>query len=278
MTDEKKSLEEQFAEFELKADEATNSNPTDPVYEHHRPDEVAELPVRFEEYDEGGLSHYDFVEGITGVITEAQRLLVTGEVPLDKILVRKVGKDDQGRPAYAPYLPWTFYVDALNKLTLWNWELDIDPEKGWYEDNQSVNCTGFLLIHGEHRTIRIPCDGGAAKRKNSQTPADLRKTARADMIKSGATWFGIGLCLKDDRFKEEALALHGVQTPPNATQRNDLRDLLVQGTEKICPKDQVKQRLSDLGLTCEDWEFQSEKRYDAILVATRQALRRRGTS
>ena len=275
MTDEKKSLEEQFAEFELKAEEATNSNPTDPVYEHLPPDrEVAELPVRFEEYDEGGLSHYDFVEGIKGVITEAQRALVTGEVPLEKILVREVGKKD-GIQQYAPYLPWTFYVDALNKLTLWNWELVIDE---WYQDSQSVNCTGSLLIFGESRTIKIPCDGGAAKRKNSQTPADLRKTARADMIKSGATWFGIGLCLKDERFKEEALALHGVQSRPDGKQRNALRELLVVPDEKICPKDQVKSRLSALGLTFEDWEFESEKRYDAILVAARQALRRRGPS
>jgi hypothetical protein len=265
MTSSKKSLEEAFLDFE--------TNPKDPVFVHERPDdEPPELAIRFEEYEEGGLSHYDFVEGITGVITEAQRALVTGEVPLEKILVREVGKKD-GVQQYAPYLPWTFYVDALNKLTLWNWELVIEE---WREDNVSVNCTGFLVIHGTERSIKIPCDGGAAKRRNSQTPADLRKTARADMVKSGATWFGIGLCLKDDRFKEEALALHGVQSRPEAKSRNELRELLVDHDEKICPKDEVKPRLVALGLQFEDWEFQSEKRYRAIIVAARQAMRRRG--
>lgn len=242
----------------------------------------AEL-VRFEEADDGGMAPFDFVkeEGdiLKSAMTMAQRELISLDIPLETTGVVEVGNGK-----YAAYLPVGFYIDTLNKLTLWNWALEIDERRldqrevsVWNNDTrqkekvirEELMVSGHLVIFigpGGGRQIRIPCEGGAIVRNNANmTYADFYKIARADMIKTGATVLGIGLGLKDPRRREEALVYHGRAVGP------EFREL--QNLKTACgakDNDGIVKKLVKMGIPAQEWELKSMARVEALTAAAKR--------
>jgi len=237
--------------------------------------------IRFEEDDTGRLAPFDFVpeEGdrLRAAMTEAQRKMIVLDVPLEVTAVREVGKGK-----FAAYLPVGFYIDTLNKLTLWNWSLEIDERRldtrtvtEWGDmgptkvAREELFVCGHLVLYvgvGQARQIRIPCEGGAIVRDNrGMTYADFYKIARADMIKTGATVLGIGLGLKDPRRKEEAMVYHGKAEAPDFRDMTNLRNAC--GADD---NDVIIDRLLSMGIPAEAWELQSKARVEALTAAAKR--------
>lgn len=209
------------------------------------------IEVQFEEEEGGGrfedndaaISHFAINKELTESFNEHQMMLLTGDIPVDKTRTIPVGGGN-----VAAYLPIEFYIDALNKITGWGWELEIDE---WYGDDKGdeVNCSGKMVIHGVARTFRIHCHGGARRDGNRNlTMADLRKTAQSDMTKNGARNLGIGLRLREPVFLEQVKVHHGVAKEPPKREINELEGLL------------KEMNLDADAVGIEPWEWKSDER------------------
>lgn len=227
--------------------------------EEYEPDDDPEETELVKYEDQGALSHFKFLseeQGVLAKVTEYQRSLITGEIPVEKTKAVVFKSGD----SYI-YIPVGFYIDALNKLFgIGGWKLIVDKRdlaQVPFSRKWEARVEGRLVA--EQYGVEVWGDGAnLLKERDQQTVGDAYKAAKSDMLKQCCQWIGLALGLKDDKYVEKVKHYHGIQKKPKNF--NDLR-----GALGDCKLGEVREKLDESGVEWEEWELESAERVEHIV-------------
>lgn len=198
-------------------------------------------------------------------MSEAQRAILTGEIPLEMTLVRPLGLGTD----WLVYLSHWVVSDVLNKAFLFNWDLGregFETRKNDVTKKLEAFVWGTMVIQGERASIRIPWFAGHKINQNpNNVLAHAFESALSKAITKCGERLGIGRIFKDGRIKEKALIFHGKAKEPTRYQMQELRTLL-----QVSKDEEILSALEQRGIHAERWEFGSRMRIDALTAGVRR--------